>query len=147
MAAYENCGLLTIHIIEARRLKTRSGGACNPYVKISLTPDRAERTFCRTAVLPGRSCPSFRQQFSFDALPEDRDKRLLLSLWSRDLLKRRSEFLGCMSFSVGHILEKPVAGWFRLLTEAVGRHKHFLADVDSLSETDNKPAKTAQEGE
>ncbi|KAF2357982.1 C2 domain [Trinorchestia longiramus] len=117
--------------MEARKLKSRSSGACNPYVKLSLVPDEVERTFCRTSVLRSTTCPRFDQQFSFDFLPEDLDKRLLISLWNRDPLKKKSEFLGCMSFNVGHILSKRVQGWFRLLTETVGRRKHFAAPPPS----------------
>ncbi|XP_037781086.1 uncharacterized protein LOC119577575 [Penaeus monodon] len=125
LAVYENFGLLTIHIIEARKLKSRYSSVCNPYVKISLVPDCVERTFCRTPLIRATNAPSFDQKFSFDFLPEDLDKRLLISVWSRDTLRKRSEFLGCMSFSVAHISNKRVHGWFRLLTETLGRRKHF----------------------
>ncbi|GFO45578.1 regulator of G-protein signaling 3 [Plakobranchus ocellatus] len=38
-----------------------------------------------------------------------------------------SEFLGCMSFGVQHLLKKDLNGWYYLLTEEVGRKKHLQA--------------------
>nr|XP_045616720.1 regulator of G-protein signaling 3-like [Procambarus clarkii] len=117
----------------ARRLKSRLCSVCNPYVKISLVPDSEERTFCRTPLVRATNSPIFDQKFSFDFLAEDLDKRLLVSIWSRDTLRKRSEFLGCMSFSVAHISSKRVHGWFRLLTESLGRRKHFAVSFLNAS--------------
>ncbi|XP_068214419.1 uncharacterized protein [Palaemon carinicauda] len=133
IAVYENYGLLTIHIIEAKKLRSRLSSVCNPYVKISLVPDTEERTFCRTPLVRATNAPQFDQKFSFDFLPEDLDKRLLVSVWSRDTLRKRSEFLGCMSFSISHISTKRVHGWFRLLTETLGRRKHFAVSFLNAS--------------
>ncbi|XP_069173026.1 uncharacterized protein [Procambarus clarkii] len=133
IAVYENFGLLTIHVMAARRLKSRLCSVCNPYVKISLVPDSEERTFCRTPLVRATNSPIFDQKFSFDFLAEDLDKRLLVSIWSRDTLRKRSEFLGCMSFSVAHISSKRVHGWFRLLTESLGRRKHFAVSFLNAS--------------
>ncbi|XP_064101580.1 uncharacterized protein LOC135212112 [Macrobrachium nipponense] len=133
LAVYENFGLLTIHIIEAKKLRSRLSSVCNPYVKISLVPDTEERTFCRTPLVRATNAPHFDQKFSFDFLPEDLDKRLLVSVWSRDTLRKRSEFLGCMSFSIAHISTKRVHGWFRLLTETLGRRKHFAVSFLNAS--------------
>ncbi|XP_066956029.1 uncharacterized protein [Macrobrachium rosenbergii] len=133
LAVYENYGLLTIHIIEAKKLRSRLSSVCNPYVKISLVPDTEERTFCRTPLVRATNAPHFDQKFSFDFLPEDLDKRLLVSVWSRDTLRKRSEFLGCMSFSIAHISTKRVHGWFRLLTETLGRRKHFAVSFLNAS--------------
>ncbi|RUS74181.1 hypothetical protein EGW08_018049, partial [Elysia chlorotica] len=38
-----------------------------------------------------------------------------------------SEFLGCMSFGVQHLMRKDLNGWYYLLTEEVGRKKHLQA--------------------
>ncbi|RXG73775.1 Regulator of G-protein signaling 3 [Armadillidium vulgare] len=75
-------------VIEARKLRSSLSTICNPYVKISLVPDNLERTFCRTTLLRATNSPIFDQKFSFDFLPEDLDKRLLISLWSRDTLRK-----------------------------------------------------------
>ncbi|XP_071534784.1 uncharacterized protein [Panulirus ornatus] len=119
--------------MEARKLRSRLSSVCNPYVKISLVPDREERTFCRTPLVRATNAPDFDQKFSFDFLPEDLEKRLLVSVWNRDILRRRSEFLGCMSFSVAHITTRRVHGWFRLLTETLGRRKHFAVSFLNAS--------------
>ncbi|KAK8383107.1 hypothetical protein O3P69_011550 [Scylla paramamosain] len=68
LAVYENYGLLTIHIMEARKLRSRLSSVCNPYVKISLVPDSQERTFCRTPLLRATNTPHFDQKFSFRLL-------------------------------------------------------------------------------
>ncbi|XP_050702250.1 uncharacterized protein LOC126988248 isoform X2 [Eriocheir sinensis] len=145
LAVYENYGLLTIHIMEGRKLKSRLSSVCNPYVKISLVPDSQERTFCRTPLLRATNAPHFDQKFSFDFLPEDLDKRLLVSVWSRDTLRKRSEFLGCMSFNVAHITTKRVHGWFRLLTETLGRRKHFAVSFLNTSQDSSTSSKTKME--
>ncbi|XP_063883145.1 regulator of G-protein signaling 3-like isoform X2 [Scylla paramamosain] len=131
--------------MEARKLRSRLSSVCNPYVKISLVPDSQERTFCRTPLLRATNTPHFDQKFSFDFLPEDLDKRLLVSVWSRDTLRKRSEFLGCMSFNVAHICTKRVHGWFRLLTETLGRRKHFAVSFLNASQDSTASSKAKME--
>ncbi|XP_064650211.1 uncharacterized protein LOC135501812 isoform X2 [Lineus longissimus] len=129
LSIYMNCGLLTVHIIQARRLKSKWKALGDAYVKISLVPDTDRRSRCKTAVIPDTNNPLFDQKFSFELLEEDHRKRLLVSIWHRDETNNRSEFLGCMSFGVKHLLEptRPVNGWYYLLTEDTGRRKHLQA--------------------
>lgn len=51
--------------------------------------------------------------FCSELLEEDHNKRLLISVWHRDQTSSLSEFLGCMSFGVRHLLNpKKVSGSF-----------------------------------
>ncbi|XP_037079564.1 uncharacterized protein LOC119100588 [Pollicipes pollicipes] len=122
---YENSGLLTVHMIRARKLRSRTSELCNVYVKVSLVPDSSERSFCRTRLVRHTNAPLFDERFSFDFLPEDHCKRLLVSAWHRHLRRGRSELLGCMSFGVSNIMTTEITGWFRLLAESIGRSRHF----------------------
>lgn len=122
---YENSGLMTVHVVRARSLSLRSGDVCNAYVKISLVPDCAGRSFCRTSIVHSTNQPVFDERFSFEFLEEDRSKRLLVSLWHRNIRRSSSEFLGCTSFGVRNLMTSEIGGWFRLLPENVGRKKHF----------------------
>ena len=74
-----------------------------------------------------------------EVLQEDIRKRLLISIWNKDpSLGPNSEFMGCMSFGMKHLLSSNnankgvgavggITGWYHLLTEKVGRHKHLQA--------------------
>ncbi|XP_043232966.1 uncharacterized protein LOC122387136, partial [Amphibalanus amphitrite] len=138
---YENCGLLTVHVMRARKLRSRSAELCNVYVKVSLVPDSSERSFCRTRLVKQTNAPSFDERFSFDFLPEDHSKRLLVSVWHRHVRRGRSELLGCMSFGVSNIMTTEISGWFRLLAESIGRSRHFAVRTPAAART--KPAAVA----
>lgn len=132
LAVYVNAGLLTVHVMSAKKVYSRFLSFCNPYVKVSLFPHHPSHAPCRTNVVEGSQNPTFDEKFSFELTPHDFEKRLLVSLWHRDVCVERSEFLGCMSFGIKHIFTKTqVSGWYRVLTEAVGRSKHFAVRPSS----------------
>ncbi|XP_063235064.1 uncharacterized protein LOC134537975 [Bacillus rossius redtenbacheri] len=129
LAVYANSGLLTIHVIRGWNLHKNGGNSCNAYVKVNLVPSCEERTFHRTSVQRDTSDPWFDQKFSFEVLDGDLDKRVLVSVWHRDKDRRRSEFLGCMSFAVKHAVKKDIGGSFRLLSQSSGQTQHQPAAV------------------
>ncbi|XP_069696401.1 uncharacterized protein PsGEF [Periplaneta americana] len=128
LSIYGNSGFLTIHVVSGRNLHRTGGKACNAYVKVTLVPSSEERTFHRTSVHRESSNPWFDQKFTFEVLPTDLDKRVFVSAWHRDKEKRRSEFLGCMSFAVKYAVKKDISGSFRLLSQNAGRTQHVSAD-------------------
>lgn len=143
LSVYVNCGLLTIHVVQARHLGSKATLNCNTYVRLSLAPDETRRTKCKTALVSESNNPFYDEKFSFELLDEDFKKRLLISLWNRDG-KGRSEFLGCMSFGINHIQKsrRTVNGWYYLLTEEVGRRKHLrVVDKRSSGSLSERPAK------
>ncbi|GFR22278.1 regulator of G-protein signaling 3 [Trichonephila clavata] len=91
-----------------------------------MVPDSSKRVHWRTSVQKGQKNPVFNQKFSFEILAEDATKRLVFSVWHR-----RSELVGCMSFSIRHVLDgtHKINGWYRLLREGFGTQKHFAAHV------------------
>ncbi|XP_064616351.1 uncharacterized protein LOC135480446 [Liolophura sinensis] len=127
LAVYMNFGLLTVHVIQSRHLSSKWKSLCDSYVKMSLLPDESKRTRCKTQVVYDSNNPLYDEKFSFELLEEDHNKRLLISVWHRDQTSSLSEFLGCMSFGVRHLLnpKKETTGWYYLLTEEIGRKKHL----------------------
>ncbi|GFR22183.1 uncharacterized protein TNCT_381 [Trichonephila clavata] len=128
---YHNSGLVTVHVIRGAKLNRLNGRELNAYIKISMVPDSSKRVHWRTSVQKGQKNPVFNQKFSFEILAEDATKRLVFSVWHRDLVKERSELVGCMSFSIRHVLDgtHKINGWYRLLREGFGTQKHFAAHV------------------
>ncbi|XP_061165285.1 uncharacterized protein LOC133174226 [Saccostrea echinata] len=125
LSAYMNFGLLTVHVIQARHLTSKSSPLCNAVVKMSLVPDDTRKSRCRTDVVNGSNNPLFDEKFSFELFEEDNNKRLLISLWNKEA--NNNEFLGCTSFGIRHLINgrKDTDGWYYLLTEEVGRKKHL----------------------
>ncbi|VDP45908.1 unnamed protein product [Soboliphyme baturini] len=76
--------------------------------KLSLMPDEEKKAEFKTAVVPGTSEPLFNQNFTFEVLPEDYHKRLIISVWHRDPVSRKSSLMGCMAFTVKSVLDEKV---------------------------------------
>lgn len=129
LSAYVNSGHVTVHVIRAAKLVTTHGGAANAYIKVSLQPDHTKRAHWRTAVTKSSRNPEFDQKFSFELMPEDTTKRLLVTVWHRDFENKRSDLLGSMSFGMGKILnsDQYVKGWYRLLRQDLGMRRHFAS--------------------
>ncbi|GBN84377.1 hypothetical protein AVEN_59796-1, partial [Araneus ventricosus] len=71
----------------AAKLNRPTSRELNPYIKISMVPDSSKRVHWRTTVQKGQKNPVFNQKFSFEVLAEDSTKRLVFSVWHRDLAK------------------------------------------------------------
>ncbi|XP_054715368.1 uncharacterized protein LOC129224846 [Uloborus diversus] len=131
---YYNSGLVTVHIMRAAKLNWTLGKELNSYVKVCLVPDESKRVHWRTPVQKAQKHPRYDTKFSFEALEDDSSKRLLFSVWHRDYGRQRSELIGCMSFSLKHVMDPDhgVDGWYRLLKEGFGVQKHFAARTKQL---------------
>ncbi|XP_065292851.1 uncharacterized protein [Dermacentor albipictus] len=129
LAAYVNSGHVTVHVIRAAKLLTSRGGSANAYIKVSLQPDHLKRAHWRTAVVKSSRNPEFDHKFSFELMAEDAGKRLLVTVWHRDIENKRSELLGSMSFGMEKVLnsDQHVKGWYRLLRQDLGMRRHFAA--------------------
>ncbi|KRY13670.1 Regulator of G-protein signaling 3 [Trichinella patagoniensis] len=125
-----NRSLLTICADEARNLQPPPGStSCNAYIRLSLMPDEEKRTQYKSEIVPGSNSPVFNQNVTFELLPEDSRKRLLISVWNRDCNTQKGGLLGCMAFSVRSILQtKQIEGWYYLLSPHYGRQKHLAVD-------------------
>ncbi|KRY81570.1 Regulator of G-protein signaling 3 [Trichinella pseudospiralis] len=125
-----NRSLLTISADEARNLQPPPGStSCNAYIRLSLMPDEEKRTQYKSEIVPGSNSPVFNQNVTFELLPEDSRKRLLISVWNRDCNTQKGGLLGCMAFSVRSILQtKQIEGWYYLLSPHYGRQKHLAVD-------------------
>ncbi|KAL1226561.1 Regulator of G-protein signaling [Trichinella spiralis] len=130
-----NRSLLTICADEARNLQPPPGStSCNAYIRLSLMPDEEKRTQYKSEIVPGSNSPVFNQNVTFELLPEDSRKRLLISVWNRDCNTQKGGLLGCMAFSVRSILQtKQIEGWYYLLSPHYGRQKHLAVDKFSLA--------------
>ncbi|XP_070175591.1 uncharacterized protein [Littorina saxatilis] len=127
VAVYLNCGLVTVHVIEGRSFSCTWKQVCDSYIKLSLIPEEGGRKLrLKSKPVVNTNNPLFDEKFSLELQKSDENKRLLVSVWHKDLESGCSEFLGCMSFGVkGIIRHKDVNGWYYLLTEDVGKKKHL----------------------
>ncbi|XP_052775854.1 uncharacterized protein LOC128213836 [Mya arenaria] len=130
VSAYVNHGLVTVHVVQARHLTSGRHRQPDTFVMISLIPDRPHETptRCRTEHVPNTSCPTYDEKFSFEVSEEDEGRRLLIAVWGRKSHTGPTETFGCMSFGLRHLQsgERPVSGWYHLLTEDVGCKKHLM---------------------
>ncbi|KAF8797090.1 Protein kinase C like protein [Argiope bruennichi] len=74
-------------VARAAKLNRPNSRELNPYIKISMVPDSSKRVHWRTTVQKGQKNPVINQKFSFELLAEDSTKRLVFSVWHRDLVK------------------------------------------------------------
>ncbi|XP_052792077.1 uncharacterized protein LOC128226228 [Mya arenaria] len=129
VTAYVNHGLVTVHVVQGRRLTTGCHKQPNTFVMISLIPDRPHETptRCHTELVPKTSCPTYDEKFSFEVSEEDEGRRLLATVWGQKSNSGPIESFGCMSFGLKHLKsgERPVSGWYHLLAEDVGCKKHL----------------------
>ncbi|WAR22918.1 RGS3-like protein [Mya arenaria] len=129
VTAYVNHGLVTVHVVQGRHLTSGRHRQPDTFVMISLIPDRPHETptRCRTEHVPNTSCPIYDEKFSFEVSEEDEGRRLLIAVWGRKSHSGPTETFGCMSFGLRHLQsgERPVSGWYHLLTEDVGCKKHL----------------------
>ncbi|XP_050428180.1 uncharacterized protein LOC126838097 isoform X2 [Adelges cooleyi] len=110
---------LTVLLKRGRNLVCSDGEPPNTYIKVYLVPGKG--TCHRTRVRHNSTNPRFDESFSVPLTQEDSDKRILISAWHRDQSKRRSEFLGYMSFAVKNVMKKEVNGTFKLVPQSSGR--------------------------
>ncbi|XP_026815102.1 uncharacterized protein LOC113555024 isoform X1 [Rhopalosiphum maidis] len=110
---------LTVLLKRGRNLVCADGEPPNTYIKVYLVPGKG--TCHKTRVRHNSTNPRFDESFSVPLSEEDQDKRILISAWHRDRMKRRSEFLGYMSFAVKNVLKKEINGTFKLVPQSPGR--------------------------
>ncbi|KAJ7993844.1 hypothetical protein DPEC_G00258920 [Dallia pectoralis] len=120
-------GCLDIKIIEARGLSGKEHRTCDSYVKLAIIPDIDHSTRRKTHTVLDCKSPVYNESFLLVVCSEDHQKRLLVTVWSRNPSSRRSEFLGCMSFGIRSLItsSKVIHGWYYLLDEELGRSKHL----------------------
>ncbi|RZF40107.1 hypothetical protein LSTR_LSTR002510 [Laodelphax striatellus] len=148
LSIYCTNNIMTIHIVRARNLyRSPRSEPCNAYVKVCLIPSASERTFHRTCVRKDSNNPRFDHKFSLELTEEDIDRRLLVSAWHRDRSKRRSEFLGCMTFAVKNAVKKEISGTFRLLSQNSGRTQHVPSGTGSTNQGNEDTAVMANQSD
>ncbi|KAL3872126.1 hypothetical protein ACJMK2_040078 [Sinanodonta woodiana] len=127
LAVYMNTGLLTVHVIKAKHVGSKMSTPMNTFALIYLIPDEKETCRCRTKVIPSSNNPVYDEKFSFELTDDDLHKRILISIWHQDPVKRLNEFLGCTSFGIARLRKilTAVKGWYYLLNETMGRKKHL----------------------
>ncbi|XP_036846441.2 regulator of G-protein signaling 3 isoform X2 [Manis javanica] len=118
---------LLLHIIEGKGLMSKEPGMCDPYVKMSLIPEDNRLRSQKTQTIPDCRDPVFHEHFFFPIQEEDKQKRLLFTVWNRAGDSRKSGLIGCLSFGVKSLLtpDKEISGWYYLLGETLGRTKHL----------------------
>ncbi|KAH9420538.1 hypothetical protein DERP_000964 [Dermatophagoides pteronyssinus] len=95
-----------------------------PYVKVkllssnyqSLNNNRESITKYKTKIIRNTLNPEWNERICIEIGPQDRDKRLLISVWDWDRTSR-NDFIGSLSFGVSELIKQSVEGWYKLLNE------------------------------
>ncbi|VVC32176.1 PDZ domain,C2 domain,Dbl homology (DH) domain,PH domain-like [Cinara cedri] len=107
---------LTVLLKRGRNLVCADGDLPNTYIKVYLVPGKG--TCHRTRIRHNSANPRFDESFTVPVSEEDQGKRILISVWHRNRSKRRSEFLGYMSFAVKNVVKKEINGTFKLVPQS-----------------------------
>lgn len=143
VALYNNCGLLTVHLIQARNLKTaQNDNRCDTYARVTMLPDPEHRLKCQTAIIKDTLNPIFDEKFSFEFADEDYSNRLLISIWSKSHYSFNDSLVGCFSFKIKHLMKRVntnVCSWYYLLpTLEIGQRKHYKVKLSKNYQFKNK---------
>lgn len=101
IAAYNNAGLLTLHVIQGQHYRKLTSGQdsalmyeritpCDSYVTVTTLPDTNDRIMCQTRVYKDSKAPFYDDKFSFefDSL-NDVNNRLVISVWKSNKSAKR----------------------------------------------------------
>ncbi|XP_031338107.1 uncharacterized protein LOC116167013 isoform X2 [Photinus pyralis] len=130
---------LTVKVIRCQDLY-RQGveGPINAYVKVIMadrTGDLQKRRhgfIQRTVVHQNSSRPSFNHSFRIPICKNNINKRLQIEVWHRDRSCRRSDFLGCSSFTIKNVIKKEISGSFHLLPLTTGRTQNVPVPKENI---------------
>ena len=64
LALYNNCGLLTVHVIQSRNLRIQNNERYDTYARVTMLPDPEQRLKCQTAIIKDTLNPIFDEKFS-----------------------------------------------------------------------------------
>nr|XP_022900553.1 uncharacterized protein LOC111413719 isoform X2 [Onthophagus taurus] len=127
---------LLLTVFRCGNLFRSDGKPANAYIKVSLSQRdnrKGRGTLQRTAVQAESNKPTFNHTFNLAVLrDEDVYERVYIEVWHRDRIRRKSEFLGCMSFAAENVITKDVKGCFYLLPQSTGRCKNVPMTLDIL---------------
>ncbi|KAH7640780.1 calcium-dependent protein kinase c-like [Dermatophagoides farinae] len=104
-------------------------GLSDPYVKVrllssnqqSLNNNRSSMTKYKTKIIRNTLNPEWNERICIEIGPQDRDKRLLISVWDWDRTSR-NDFIGSLSFGVSELMKQSVEGWYKLLNQEEGAY-------------------------
>ncbi|KAF5289494.1 hypothetical protein FQA39_LY15049 [Lamprigera yunnana] len=133
---------LTLRVIRCKDLHRQgSNEQINAYVKVILTDrigdyqKRKNGLLQRTVVHPNSCRPTFNHTFRLPICKKDINKRLQIEVWHRDRNCRRSEFLGCTSFTLKNVIKKDISGLYRLLPLSTGRNQNVQIAKQTFNES------------
>ncbi|CAH2004683.1 unnamed protein product [Acanthoscelides obtectus] len=115
-----------VDVVRCTDLFRPNGEKINAYVKVCVSDRLGARKknpgLQRTAVHAESANPYFNQTFKFPLAQDDCQRRVHTEVWHRDRANRISEFLGCVSFDVEHVVkEGSISGLYLLQPHRQGR--------------------------
>lgn len=117
---------IVCHVHQARNLCIMDpNGLADPYVKVKLVSSSDSNSISKnkSRIIKNTLNPNWDHVFYINISPNDKDKRLVISVWDWDLTSR-NDFMGALSFGVSELIKKPVSGWFKLLSQEEGAYYH-----------------------
>jgi Ca2+-dependent lipid-binding protein len=113
IAMYNNSGLLTVHVIQARQLRQTSSERCDSYVRVTMLPDHEQRLKCQTSIIKDTNNPIYDEKFSFEFSAEDLNNRMLITLWQKCYFNCTDYLIGSFSFKIKHLVKHSiVCAWY-----------------------------------
>jgi hypothetical protein len=128
--------------MEARGLPRKDSGTQETYVKLYILPDPHKLTKQKTRINKVKD-PKFHESFSWILTPEDQEKKLYVSLWTKE--KTKHVMIGCMTFEMADILgpDKCIQGWYQLLDDERGMRENVPV-ATSITKTEHEDILTVK---
>eukprot|EP00045_Choanoeca_perplexa_P014201 m.165765 g.165765 ORF g.165765 m.165765 type:complete len:1073 (+) comp16604_c0_seq2:295-3513(+) len=116
----------TLHVVvkEAAGLSTKE-----PYIKLYLSERNKDLKGTKQKTKPSKKGvdPLYEERFAYYLKPSMTlsETRLQVTLWDRSSLSSNM-CIGGMSFAIDDLRDGPLQGWFQMMPEVEGRHRHEL---------------------
>jgi len=129
---------ITAEVVAAKNLTPMdNNGLSDPFVKVKIIPEESKgKDKYKTKTHKGNLNPEFKETFTIDLKPDDKDKRLLVEVWDWDRTSA-NDFMGSCSFGISEIIKQAQQGWYKLLTKEEGDYYNVPVPAEGEDLTAN----------